>query len=174
MDQITPQLMAGTQQMAQPTMAIPQQAVMPQANSMAPLGGNPMGQAFTPPQMPQWPPMVPQLQPNETPFNRTMPPGMQPMNPMMQDGMRGGMRRGPMFSQMWERFQQNPMYQNIFNQFPNQPMPYGMFGGMMSPFSRPRGGADYERDQYGNPVAAPVIGDWRRDMPVLMERYGMM
>ena len=61
--------------------------------------------------------------------------------------------------------------QNILNRLFS-----GSFGkaGAYNPFGNRFGFRNYERDQYGNPVAPPVMNDYQGRMPSLMQRYGMM
>lgn len=210
MDDITPQLMAGTQQMAN--------AGNPMAGGMQqmPVGAVPGGQAFS-----VHPPAGPRSAPfgsGPPPFQSMPPAGSQmpamPQMPSMQGGfgsMMQGMSQQPMFQQnpqlqqMWERFQQNPAYQGIFNafsqMFPANNNPFGSSPGLpqvddlmeryrsmiqQAPSPAPRFGRpgfqqnwqqpqrNWEReDSYGNPVAPPVMNDWRSRMPDLLSRYGM-
>ena len=183
MDPITSQMTANPVAMANPTGGMQQMPFGPVPGGQVPLGGMPasMTPAMNPPAgagsnmmgRPQMP-----VGSMLAPVEATMP--RPPMN------IRGGLsqlQQGPMYQNnpMFQQMMQNPMFQQFMNQ---QGMggPFGRFGGGFPPYGQPMMGRrfgygrmqDEERDQYGNPVARPVMYDYGNRMPELMQRYGMM
>lgn len=179
MDPITSQLTANPIAMANPTGGMQQMPVGPVPGGQVPVGHMDDMNRMAPPMPPRGPM---NMQGALTQFQQS---------PMYQNN--------PMLQQMMTQMQQNPMFQRFMNPQPMQPgmgNPFSRFFPNMPQFGQPfqprppmppfpngpqnfRGGYDqgrnYEReDQYGNPVARPVMYDYGNRMPELMQRYGMM
>lgn len=187
MDPITSQMKANPMTMANPTGGMQQMPFGPVPGGQVPVArmGNPAG--MTPPPPPQ--PM--NIQGALSQFQQSP---IYQNNPMLQQMV--AQRQGNL---LFQQLQQNPAYQNMF--MPNfsgvgstprpetdiNRVPDAGYEGRMFPdrfaemqqrmmamqppqYGMPRPGG--ERDQYGNPIAAPVLYD--RQMPGLMQRYRIM
>ena len=188
MDPITSQLTANPMAMANPTGGMQQMPVGAVPGGQVPFERAEGMNRMAPPMPPRGPMNV------QGALSQFQQSPMYQNNPMLQQMV--AQRQGNL---LFQQLQQNPAYQNMFmpnfsgvgstprpetdinrvpdagyegRMFPNRfaEMRQRMMAMQPPQYGMPRHGG--ERDQYGNPIAAPVLYD--RQMPGLMQRYGMM